>query len=588
MKRLYYVLIAAAICVLSIHCQREVSDFPGGGDNNNNKSPINATVQGNVVDQNGQPAAGVAIKVGNKIATTDNKGYFRIVKANLDKKTSLVTAEKPGYFTAYRVFSATSGANYVTIQLIQKTLIGTIAATGGEVTLPNGAKVALPANAVVKKGTTTAYTGTINVYAAYIDPTAATIANQVPGSFLAENTNDERVVLTSYGMMAVELESTSGEKLQIASGVKATLTVPVPSSLQGSAPATIPLWYVDEQTGLWQQEGQATKSGNNYVGEVSHFSFWNCDISANAVILTVTLKDVEGGALVHAQVRLTIASSGWQSYGWTDSVGQVSGYVPNGQAMLLEVLDQCGNAIYSQNVGPITSNTNLGNITVTSSSQSIVHIKGKLVNCTGANVTNGYAIITIGNVSRYAAVNINGDFDLTVTRCSSSPNTCDIVAVDNATQQQGTATNVAITVPATNAGILTACGVSAVQFINYTVDGNNYTLSTTVPGDSVMAYYGQGSFSIYGRNLSGSKIINLGANVSNVSTPAAGTYPLSWVSLQNINSASAMIPPSNITFTNFPAVAGDFYEGNLSGSFKDSTNLTITHTMSATFRIRKN
>jgi hypothetical protein len=345
------------------------------------------------------------------------------------------------------------------------------------------------------------------------------------------------------------------------------------------------LWYVDEQTGIWQEEGQATKNGNNYVGEVSHFSFWNCDISASAVIVTVTLKDIEGGPFVHAQVRLTLANNGWQSYGWTDSVGQVSGYVPNGQAMLLEVLDQCGNAIYSQNIGPFTSNTNLGNITVTNSTQSIVHIKGKIVNCTGANVTDGYAIITIGNISRYASVNNTGNFDLTVTRCTSSPSTCDIVAVDNTAGQQGTATGVAITTPTTNAGILTACGVSSVQFMNYTVDGNNYTLSTTVPGDSLMAYYGQGQFSIYGRNTSGSKIINVGASVS---TPAAGTYPLSWVSLQNINSAATMIAPSNITFTNFPTVSGDFYEGNMSGSFKDSTNLTITHTMSATFRIRKN
>jgi hypothetical protein len=523
--------------------------------------------------------------VGNKTVTTDSKGFFRIVKAGLDKKTSLVTAEKAGYFTAYRVFNATSGANHVMIQLIQKTLAGTIAATGGEVTLTNGTKISLPANAVVKKGTTTAYTGAINVYAAYIDPTSASIAMRVPGSFLAENTNDERVVLTSFGMIAVELESASGEKLQIASGVKATLTAPIPSSLQSSAPATIPMWYVDEQTGLWQQEGQATRNGNNYVGDVSHFSFWNYDISANAIVLSMTLKDVEGGALVHAQVRLTLANNGWQSYGWTDSIGQVSGYVPNGQVMLLEVLDPCGNALYSQNIGPFTSSTNLGNITVTNSTQSIVHIKGKLVNCTGGNVTDGYAIVTIGNVSRYATVNSTGNFDLTVTRCSSSPATCDIISVDNTTSQQGTATGITITTPTTNAGTLTACGVSSVQYFNYTLDGNNYTLSTTVAGDSLAAYYGQGFFSIYGRNLSGSKVINLGANVS---TPTAGTYPLTWVSVQNINSAATMIAPSNIVFTNFPVTAGNFYEGNLSGSFKDSTNLTITHTISGNFRIRKN
>ncbi len=75
MKRLYYVLIAAAICVLSIHCQREVVIFRYD-DNNSTISP-SPPPYGNVVDQNGQPLPAVAtIKVGNKIATTDSKGFL--------------------------------------------------------------------------------------------------------------------------------------------------------------------------------------------------------------------------------------------------------------------------------------------------------------------------------------------------------------------------------------------------------------------------------------------------------------------------------------------------------------------------------
>jgi hypothetical protein len=35
------------------------------------------------------------------------------------------------------------------------------------------------------------------------------------------------------------------------------------------------LWSFDEAKGLWKEEGQAIKTGSNYVGDVSHFSFWN-------------------------------------------------------------------------------------------------------------------------------------------------------------------------------------------------------------------------------------------------------------------------------------------------------------------------
>jgi hypothetical protein len=146
--------------------------------------PISARLQGNVYDENGQPAQGVTIKAGSQTTTTDAKGNFRFDNASLDKKSALVTAEMTGYFKAYRTFAATSATNYVAIKLIKKTLAGTIdAAAGGSVTLSNGAKVALPANGVVKASNSAAYTGTINVYAAYIDPTASDINQTVPGSF---------------------------------------------------------------------------------------------------------------------------------------------------------------------------------------------------------------------------------------------------------------------------------------------------------------------------------------------------------------------------------------------------------------------
>ena len=50
-----------------------------------------------------------------------------------------------------------------------------VSAGGGAVTLSNGAKIVLPANGVVKAAGG-AYSGTINVYAAYIDPTSSDIA----------------------------------------------------------------------------------------------------------------------------------------------------------------------------------------------------------------------------------------------------------------------------------------------------------------------------------------------------------------------------------------------------------------------------
>jgi len=44
-------------------------------------------------------------------------------------------------------------------------------------------------------------------------------------------------------MMNVELQDDAGNKLQVASGQQPRSRWAVPSALQGTAPATIPLWY---------------------------------------------------------------------------------------------------------------------------------------------------------------------------------------------------------------------------------------------------------------------------------------------------------------------------------------------------------
>jgi hypothetical protein len=592
MKRLLSPLFLLLISVFTFNCQKELS-APGGqnpGGNIPAPAPVTATVQGKVVDENNQPASGVSIKVGSKTATTDSRGYFRITNASLDKNASLVIAEKAGYFKALRSFQATMGANHISVKLIKKTLTGTVnSSAGGDVTLTNGAKVTLPANAVVKAAGGV-YNGTINVYAAYIDPSATDIAQTVPGSFMADDKDGKRVTLTSFGMLAVELESTSGEKLQIATDKTATLTAPIPSSALAAAPSSIPLWYVDEQTGIWKEEGMATKTGNTYSGSVKHFSFWNYDIGGNAINLSLTLKDIEAAPLVHVLVRITRISSGWggMAYGYTDSLGKVSGLVPSGELLKLDVLDDCNNSIFTQNVGPFSANTDLGVLTVTSPSSSIVTIKGTALNCSGAIVTNGYAIVDYDGYPRYVSTNSSGQFSVSILRCAGSPTTCDITAVDNVAQQQATVTGVTIIAPITTAGNITACGTSSAQYINYTLDGTNYVLSSTVPGDSLSAFsFQQGTtpFTTYfsGYNIGTNKSVNVRFNSA---TQVAGTYPIAYISAQN-QLAMQPIAPSNVVLTSFPASAGGFYEGSFNGSYQDSANVSLTHTISGTFRLRK-
>jgi hypothetical protein len=53
------------------------------------------------------------------------------------------------------------------------------------------------------------------VYAAYLDPENKNIIRQMPGDLLGINAANNMVGLERWGMMAVELESPTGEKLKL-------------------------------------------------------------------------------------------------------------------------------------------------------------------------------------------------------------------------------------------------------------------------------------------------------------------------------------------------------------------------------------
>jgi len=581
-------LLAIFSIILIVSCQKEasyVNPGTGGGGVVVNPAPVSGTVTGKVIDNNNNAVAGATVKAGSNTTITDSRGLFRFNNIPLDKYAALVTVEKSGFFKGYRVFSASANnTSFVKLKLVPKTLIGNIdAVNGGSVNLPDNSKITLPASAVVVKSTNQSYAGSVKVYAAVIDPSSADIAQIVPGSFQGNDANNYRVLLKSFGMLAVELEGNSGEQLQIAAGKTAKLRFTIPSSLRASAPATIPLWSVDETTGLWKEEGSAAKGTDYYEGDVSHFSFWNCDVSSQTIYLDLTVVTAEG-PLPFTQVKITRVSNGAASYGYTDSSGHVGGLVPKNEALLLEIFTNCNQPIYSQNIGPYSSNTNLGTITVSIPAQNSLQITGSAVNCANQPVTNGNALIYFDGVY-YNKPITNGNFSMTVTRCSNSSAAIEVVAVDNIGNEQSSTWSGTASSGTVSTGTMSACGTSSVSYINYVLDGSNYSISSATPGDSLMAYTSGGTNQNF-LSVSGIKMGQPTTHINFYTQGAAvGTFPLQYLTVNQYDSVS-LVTPFNINITAYGA-PGQFIEGNFSGQIREIVNNNL-HNVSATFRIRRN
>ena len=187
--------------------------------------------------------------------------------------------------------------------LLEQNEVGTINSGEVKTIASNGASVTLNGDFVKEDGSN--YTGTVKVHLHHLNPIDENMSDQMPGMLYAENSDGEERMLQTLGMLSVELKGSAGEDLNISTGSSAKITIPLDPSLLPIAPSTIPLWYFDEENGYWKEEGEAVLIGTNYVGTVTHFSFWNCDIPAEAVRFNVSLTDDADIPLVFSYVTIT-------------------------------------------------------------------------------------------------------------------------------------------------------------------------------------------------------------------------------------------------------------------------------------------
>ena len=529
-----------------------------------NFTQVNTSVAGQVVDVNNAAISNALVSFGTETTTTDANGIFKFENVTVPENRAFVKVEKAGYFHGSRTFFAYKDQrSNVKISLLEKTVQGNIDATGGTVTTPEGVKLVFPANAVMDADNNP-YTGTVQVAAQYLDPAAGNILSIMPGDLRGITTDNTEEGLTTYGMVAVELLGTGGELLNVADGKTVQLTMPVGSTQTSSAPAEIPLWYFDEVNGVWKEEGKATLQGNEYVGEVSHFTFWNCDINWDLVYLDGSLL-LEGVALEGANVCLTFDNNGWEATrcDLTNTSGVFSGQVPTNTTFTLTVYSasygaNCGDAIHTQEIGPFTSDVTLDpiNIDPATVANNSINLTGTLVDCDNNPVINGYAKIKIGWYEYYAYTT-DGTIDYTFTHCGTAT-AVEITAVDLTTFTQSDVATFTIS-NTVDFGEIGAC-ISLAEYIIFEMDGTTYTLT-----ENVSLFDSLGTGAGYNYLWGGSpnqEYFSLETIISGAGTFDAVSY---YVSLGN-NFAFSGNDGLTITFTQYDGAIGSTNSGTIQGT----------------------
>lgn len=540
----------------------ESVDMPETPENNPTSSQLDlgSNIQrdfmGRIVDQSSVPLDNVSITIGNKTATTDNNGMFKISDVQVKQRQAFILAEKPGFLNGMRSVVPTQGTNMINIMMITENLAGTVTSgVTSEVSLPNGTKVGFDGSFKDQNGN--AYSGNVDVYMYHLDPANPDNNILMPGSLQAVNQDGDERVLESYGMLNVELKGDSGQKLNIADGHIATIEMPMDPAQSGVAPSVIPLWHFDEVNGYWVEDGEATLVSGKYIGEVSHFSWWNCDAQFPTVDLCMTVVDASNIPLSNVKVELWRSGQTYPRIGFSNGNGEICGLIPANETLTLKAIDQCGIEVYNTTIGPFNSDTNYGDVVMSSVNYSAV--TGNLVDCSSQPVTNGYVTVHYGQ--EYASVEVvNGSFTLNMIECASITEFT-LEGVNYDTFQTTTPLPFNFTTP--NVGNIIACD-TVTEYISVQIDNDPvdyYLLNLTAQeGDNGTSMYistqnSTGSFVVYGN------------------TTTLGTYTSSGSQAFYVETGINMDfgQPNTLQFTlsNYGAV-NDYIDMNISGTFTDN------------------
>ena len=586
MKQTKLLLASLVIAIAFIlGCQKELSQDPGGVFTPTDPTftpNIVTSIKGRVVDEQDKPVQGALIKAGTTNTVTNVNGEFTLSNVNVSDQAAFVQATKQGYFTGSRTIVAkAANMHYVEMKLLPSQSVGSIdMATGGTVALTNGTSVTLPASSVVIASSNAAYNGSVNVSLAWIDPTSVDLEREMPGDLRGINEQGVERGMQSFGMVAVELRGAGGEKLQVATGKKASVKFFLPASIAGTAPGQIELWSFNESNGLWKQEGFATKAGNFYNAEVSHFSFWNCDAQFPVVNFTANVKDQAGKPLAYTSIRIKRTTTSSYTYGYTDSAGVVNGLVPSNEPLVLEVVNLCNTVIHTQNIGPFTASASIS-VTLNSSVNQVATVTGIANGCGGSPLANGIADLITGRRTYRTAI-INGNFTFNIVICDPSQ-AATLVVIDTASGQQSTS-SITISSGANNAGTLSACGTSIAEFMNYTIDGSTYQILP--PADSLMAWYNvqnnRTMISGFSMNTGSYRSIEFTFNGNSLGTTNITSLRVTAPGGGGGSLPQAATIPATITEYGAP---GGFVAGNFTGNIIDSS---VTRTIQGSFRVRRN
>ena len=353
---------------------------------------ITLDVSGRITDEFGNAVRGANVTSGNQTIKTDDDGYFLMTQVEGREKLSHISVEAPSYFNGSRSFIPQDGLNQISIKLMRMSFAAVIdAETGGDIS-SDGCHLSI-GKGFINKTSGLPYFGEVNVALRHLNPTDVNFNEIMPGNMIAAS-QDGPKLLESFGMIAVELRDKSGNELQLSDSNSAKFGMTIPEPYKSGAPNSIPLWYYEESTGLWQEEGKAIIKGDEYVGEVQHFSMWNCDVPRDYHTIQAPVVNSKGTPIPGLKAVFH-AETGESGFCYTGSDGKFKGLTPANMSFVVKFWL---NEVYiaSKVIGPFSADQVLDDLVIQELDQ-FIELEIPVLDCNNNPVTMGFGRINFFN-----------------------------------------------------------------------------------------------------------------------------------------------------------------------------------------------
>lgn len=259
--------------------------------------PADTVTKITVVDVRGLPLTDVTAtsEVFSIETQSSNESSQLLVNMRPNESQGIIRLKKEGYVDGLAFLDGAMFDSTIPVTLIRlQPAIIFDGLMGGEYIGIDGASVKLPENALIKPDGS-AVNGPVELYITPVDISDNIQRQAFPGSFYGLPDESEipdgeplQHMIVSYGVVEYSFYQ-GGEELQLKEGASADLQLPIYSniSLYGEdiqIGEMIPLWTLNEVTGIWVQEGVGTvianpavESGLSLSAQTTHFSWFNTD-----------------------------------------------------------------------------------------------------------------------------------------------------------------------------------------------------------------------------------------------------------------------------------------------------------------------